>query len=101
MSAPGPSRIPEVAFPSALVPRPPLRSPILLSQPCRANYSDYTKLTQRNWAATPWPLAMLPNKEVRVPRQRVAQAAVPRDITAEFTEAASSKLIALSPWTIN
>lgn len=44
---------------------------------------------------------MPPNSEVRVPRQRVAQAAVPRDITAEFTEAASSKLTALKPWTIN
>ncbi|CAG7923311.1 unnamed protein product [Penicillium olsonii] len=32
---------------------------------------------------------MLPNNEVRVPRPRVGQPAVPRDITAEFTEAAS------------
>ncbi|KAJ6051764.1 hypothetical protein N7499_011143 [Penicillium canescens] len=32
---------------------------------------------------------MLPNNEVRVPRPRVVQSAVPRDITAEFTDAAS------------
>ncbi|CAG8947808.1 unnamed protein product [Penicillium salamii] len=32
---------------------------------------------------------MLPNNEVRVPRPRIGQPAVPRDITAEFTEAAS------------
>ncbi|KAJ5103192.1 hypothetical protein N7532_003721 [Penicillium argentinense] len=32
---------------------------------------------------------MLPNNEVRVPPPRAAQPAVPRDITAEFTEAAS------------
>ncbi|KAJ5084874.1 hypothetical protein NUU61_009453 [Penicillium alfredii] len=32
---------------------------------------------------------MLPNNEVRFPRPRVAQSAVPRDITAEFTEAAA------------
>lgn len=39
---------------------------------------------------------MLPNNEVRVPPPRVvAQSAVPRDITAEFTEAASSKFLAL------
>lgn len=36
---------------------------------------------------------MLPNNEVRVPRPRFAQSA-PRDITAEFTKAASSKHIA-------
>ncbi|KAJ5861262.1 uncharacterized protein N7529_008572 [Penicillium soppii] len=32
---------------------------------------------------------MLPNNEVRLPRPRIAQPAIPRDITAEFTEAAS------------
>ncbi|KAK9855574.1 NatC N(alpha)-terminal acetyltransferase [Penicillium brevicompactum] len=32
---------------------------------------------------------MLPNNEVRVPRPRIGQPAVPRDITAEFTAAAS------------
>lgn len=36
---------------------------------------------------------MLPNNEVRVPRPRFAQSA-PRDITAEFTKAASSEHIA-------
>jgi hypothetical protein len=38
---------------------------------------------------------MLPNNEVRVPRPRVVQSAVPRDITAEFTDAASSKSFTL------
>ena len=39
---------------------------------------------------------MLPNNEVRVPPPRaVAQPAIPRDITAEFTEAASSELAPL------
>ena len=36
---------------------------------------------------------MLPNKEVRLPTPRAAQTALPRDITAEFTEAAASELI--------
>lgn len=40
---------------------------------------------------------MLPNNEVRVPRPRFAQSA-PRDITAEFTKAASSKHIAPEAW---
>jgi hypothetical protein len=37
---------------------------------------------------------MLPNNEVRVPPRRVLvqEKAVPRDITAEFTEAASSRV---------
>jgi hypothetical protein len=34
---------------------------------------------------------MLPNNEVRVPPRQVAPSAPRRDITAEFTEAASSK----------
>lgn len=39
---------------------------------------------------------MLPNNEVRVPPPRVvAHSAVPRDITADFTEAASSKSLTL------
>lgn len=41
---------------------------------------------------------MLPNNEVRVSRPRIPQPAVPRDITAEFTDAASSKPIALETW---
>jgi hypothetical protein len=37
---------------------------------------------------------MLPNNEVRLPPPRAAQSpAVPRDITAEFTDAASSELM--------
>jgi hypothetical protein len=43
---------------------------------------------------------MLPNNEVRVSRPRIAQPAVPRDITAEFTEAASSKHITLGTWIV-
>lgn len=41
---------------------------------------------------------MLPNNEVRVPRARVVTQSAVRDITTEFTKAASSKPIAQEDW---
>lgn len=40
---------------------------------------------------------MLPNNEVRVPRARVVAQSAVRDITAEFTKAASSKPLVPEP----